>query len=94
MNIRIPWYVTGSGTKTYMVGFVSNQVYRENMTQQLRAKYAAVSDEDTVENMVLPAVIWRHGTSNASVFCVNGDFLSDISGVGIQIGRASCRERV
>ena len=89
MNIRIPWYVTGSGTKTYMVGFVSNQVYRENMTQQLRAKYAAVSDEDTVENMVLPAVIWRHGTSNASVFCVNGDFLSDISGVGILEAMAS-----
>lgn len=89
MNIRIPWYVTGSGTKTYMVGFVSNQVYRENMTQQLRARYAALSDEDTVENMVLPAVIWRHGTSNASVFCVNGDFLSDSSGVGILEAMAS-----
>lgn len=82
MDITIPWYVTGAGTKTYMVGKISDDVYRENMTEQLRAAYATM-DEDAVENMVLPAVIWRHGMTDASVFCVNGDFLSDISGVGI-----------
>lgn len=82
MNITIPWYVTGAGTKTYMVGLITDEVYRQNMTEQLRASYATM-DENSVENMVLPAVIWRHGMTDASVFCVNGDFLSDISGVGI-----------
>lgn len=82
MNITIPWYVTGAGTKTYMVGLITDEVYKENMTEQLRAAYATI-DENSVENMVLPAVIWRHGMTDASVFCVNGGFLSDISGVGI-----------
>lgn len=82
MNVTIPWYVTGAGTKTYMVGLISDDVYKENMTDQLRAAYATM-DENSVENMVLPAVIWRHGMTDASVFCVNGDFLSDISGVGV-----------
>lgn len=82
MDINIPWYVTGSGTKTYMVGLLADNVYRENMPDELRARYTTM-DDDTVENMVLPAVIWRHGLSDAGVFCVNGDFLSDISGIGI-----------
>lgn len=82
MNITIPWYVTGAGTKTYMVGLITDEVYKEIMTEQLRAAYATI-DENSVENMVLPAVIWRHGMTDASVFCVNGGFLSDISGVGI-----------
>lgn len=82
MAVKIPWYVTGAGTKTYMVGMISEEDYEQNMTDQLRAAYATM-DEKAVENMVLPAVIWRHGLANASVFCVNGDFLSDISGIGI-----------
>lgn len=82
MNITIPWYVTGAGTKTYMVGLITDEVYKEIMTEQLRAAYATI-DENSVENMVLPAVIWRHGMTDASVFCVNGGFLSNISGVGI-----------
>ena len=82
MNITIPWYVTGAGTKTYMVGLITDEVCKEIMTEQLRAAYATI-DENSVENMVLPAVIWRHGMTDASVFCVNGGFLSDISGVGI-----------
>ncbi len=82
MDFTIPWYVTGAGTKTYMVGLISDSVYKENMTTSLRQTYATL-DENSLKNMVLPALIWRHGTENASVFCVNGDFLSDISGVGI-----------
>lgn len=82
MAVTIPWYVTGAGTKTYMVGMISEEDYEQNMTDQLRAAYATM-DEKAVENMILPAVIWRHGLAKASVFCVNGDFLSDISGIGI-----------
>lgn len=82
MNLTIPWYVTGSGTKTYMTGLISDAVYNENITQSLRSMYATL-DENSLKNMLLPAVIWRNGLENASVFCVNGDFLSDISGAGV-----------
>lgn len=82
LAVKIPWYVTGSGTKTYLVGTISDDVYNAKMTPQLRSAYATI-DENAVKNMILPAVIWRHGSSKASVFCINGTFLEDISGIGI-----------
>lgn len=82
LAVRIPWYVTGSGTKTYLVGTISDDIYNKKMTAQLRSAYATI-DENAVKNMILPAVIWRHGSSKASVFCINGTFLDDISGIGI-----------
>ena len=82
LAIKIPWYVTGAGTKTYLVGTISDAVYNKEMTPQLRSAYATI-DDNAVKNMILPAVIWRHGSSKASVFCMNGTFLDDISGIGI-----------
>lgn len=60
--LEVPWYVTGEGTKTYLVGILEDE---------------SIKDEE------LPAMIWRHSTGTAMVFCVNGDYLSNISGIGI-----------
>lgn len=30
-----------------------------------------------------PAIIWRNGLENACVFCINGNYLKDNSGIGI-----------
>lgn len=62
MDLKIPWYVTGEGTKSYMVGILSD--VRPDSGRQ-------------------PAIIWRNGLENACVFCINGDYLKDNSGIGI-----------
>ncbi len=36
-----------------------------------------------LKNEALPAIIWRNGAGNAQVFAVNGDYLSDNTGIGI-----------
>lgn len=41
-----------------------------------------IEGEDT-ENEYLPAIIWRNSVENAKVFAVNGDYLSDVTGIGI-----------
>lgn len=62
MDLTVPWYVTGEGTKSYMVGMLED-VQPDSGRQ--------------------PAIIWRNGLENACVFCVNGDYLEDNSGIGI-----------
>ena len=62
MDLTVPWYVTGEGTKSYMVGMLED--VRPDSGRQ-------------------PAIIWRNGLENACVFCVNGDYLEDNSGIGI-----------
>ena len=62
MDLKIPWYVTGEGTKSYMVGILSD--VRPDSGRQ-------------------PAIIWRNGLENACVFCINGNYLKDNSGIGI-----------
>lgn len=41
-----------------------------------------VSGEE-IENEDQPAVIWRKSLDHAYVFCINGDYIKDISGIGI-----------
>lgn len=66
LTLEMPWYITLSGTKTYMVG----------MLEEL------LEDEEAM-NEYFPGVIWRNSYKGANVFAVNGDYLSDITGLGI-----------
>ena len=46
---------------------------------------AVVESEDgrKIDNEDQPAVIWRKSHDHAYVFCINGDYIKDISGIGI-----------
>ena len=67
LDLEIPWYVAFGGTKTYMVGMVDEELIKD----------------DEHKNEHLPAIIWRNSYKNAKVFAVNGDYLSDSTGLGI-----------
>lgn len=62
LDLYVPWYLTGSGCKTYMVGMLSDQ---------------------EVKNEQLPALIWRASVGEGKVFAVNGDYMSDCTGIGL-----------
>lgn len=66
LQLEIPWYVTLSGTKTYMVGMLD-----ETLEGQ----------ED--KNEYFPGIIWRNSLGDAKIFVVNGDYMSDITGIGL-----------
>lgn len=78
----IPWYVTGAGTKTYLVGTLTDETFDATVPQSLLDQYANM-EELSAKNNLLPAVIWRYGTINSKVFCVNDDFLMDELNLGI-----------
>lgn len=59
MEREIPWYDISSRTKTYMVGFISDEE---------RASLG-INNED------MPAIIWRSNMDKGSVFAVNGDYM-------------------
>ncbi len=61
-DLNAPWYITGAGTKTYMVGLMN---------------------EDIIDTQEFPKLIWRNRCEDGMVFAVNGDFLSDLTGMGI-----------
>ena len=61
MEREIPWYDISGGTKTYMVGFLSDE----------EKSALAIDNED------MPAIIWRNNMGNGSVFAVNGDYMKD-----------------
>ena len=84
MAIGLPWYVTGKGTKTYMVGTLTDDTYQEAVDDGIAQKFFLVgTDEESTKNSVLPAILWRKSFSEARVFCVNGDFLTEQAGIGI-----------
>ena len=82
MNPSVPWYTTGAGTKTYMVGTLSDETIDQTVDNEIRAQYAGM-EEEAAKNSLLPAILWRNSVDTAKIFCVNGDYLADISGVGI-----------
>lgn len=82
LDYDIPWYVTGAGTKTYLVGTLTDEMFDATVPQSLLDQYANM-EELSAKNNLLPAVIWRYGTTNSKVFCVNDDFLMDVSNLGI-----------
>ena len=82
MNPSVPWYTTGAGTKTYMVGTLSDETIEQTVDNEIRAQYVGM-EEEAAKNSLLPAILWRNSVDTAKIFCVNGDYLADISGVGI-----------
>lgn len=72
LQLIIPWYQTASGTKTYMVGLM-----------ELTESEDDEDEEDSITRENLPAIIWRNSYENAMVFAVNGDYLSDWTGLGL-----------
>ena len=82
MNPSVPWYTTGAGTKTYMVGTLSEETIEQTVDNEIRAQYAGM-EEEAAKNSLLPAILWRNSVDTAKIFCVNGDYLADVSAVGI-----------
>lgn len=82
MNPSVPWYTTGAGTKTYIVGTLSDETIEQTVDNEIRAQYAGM-EEEAAKNSLLPAILWRNSVDTAKIFCVNGDYLADISAVGI-----------
>lgn len=82
MNPSVPWYTTGAGTKTYMVGTLSDETIEQAVDDEIRAQYVGM-EEEAAKNSLLPAILWRNSVDTAKIFCVNGDYLADISAVGI-----------
>ena len=82
LQLNVPWYQVGSGTKTYMVGTLSDETIEQTVENEIRAQYAGM-EEEAAKNSLLPAILWRNSVDTAKIFCVNGDYLADISAVGI-----------
>lgn len=59
MESEIPWYDISARTKTYMVGFISEE----------ERGSSGINNED------MPAIIWRSNMGSGSVFAVNGDYI-------------------
>ena len=72
MNPSVPWYTTGAGTKTYMVGTLSDETIEQTVDNEIRAQYVGM-DEEAAKNSLLPAILWRNSVDTAKIFCVNGD---------------------
>ena len=66
LELNMPWYVTLTGTKTYMVGMLNEMLEKE-----------------VARNEYFPPIIWRNSYGKAKVFAVNGDYMSDLTGLGI-----------
>lgn len=66
LQLEIPWYVTLTGTKTYMVGMLNEML-----------------KDDVAKNENCPGIIWRNSYGDAKIFAVNGDYMSDMTGIGI-----------
>lgn len=69
LDLETPWFVTGEGTKTYMMGLVEQE--------------EDIKEKDKIKNEMLPAIIWRNNIKNTHVFCINGGYLSNMQGMGI-----------
>ncbi len=67
LELTMPWYTLTGGVKTYMVGMLDDYFDKD---------YAYTND-------MLPAVIWRCSKGEGQVFCINGDYMSDTTGIGI-----------
>ncbi len=66
LNLEMPWYVTLTGTKTYMVGMLEELL-----------------EDEVARNEYFPGIVWRNSYGRAKVFAVNGDYMSDVTGLGI-----------
>lgn len=63
LDLTVPWYITSSGTETYMNGTMSDKEVKK-------------LDEEN-GNELLPALIWRSSQGRARVFSVAGEYMED-----------------
>ncbi|MCR4960869.1 MAG: DUF2194 domain-containing protein [Lachnospiraceae bacterium] len=70
LELTMPWYIPTGGTKTYMVGVMDEY-------------FDSVIEDYEFKNDYYPAIIWRKSTANGQIFCVNGDYMSTTTGLGI-----------
>lgn len=54
-----------------------------NATKTYMSAVVESEDGSKIDNEDQPAVIWRKSHDHAYVFCINGDYIKDISGIGI-----------
>ena len=74
LDLEVPWYQVGSGTKTYMVGVFDKH-------KKLNGK--------KIKNEELPTLIWRNGVFGGNVFAVVGDYMKDATALGLLSGMLS-----
>ena len=67
LDREVPWYDISSRTKSYMVGFLTEE----------EKSAAGVNNED------MPAIIWRSNLGTGSVFAVNGSYMEGETALGI-----------
>ena len=60
LDLTVPWYQIGSGTKAYMVGLIKEKT----------------GEKEAIRNEDVPSLIWRNGIDNGSVFAVCGDYMA------------------
>lgn len=72
MQLTVPWYQVGTGTKVYMTGIFQNKEMKN---------YGG-----TLDNEELPALIWRSSPQKGFVFAVCGDYMKDCTAIGILDG--------
>lgn len=70
LDLNVPWYQIGSGTKAYMVGLIKEKT----------------GENEEIRNEDVPSLIWRNGIDNGSVFAVCGDYMKDSTAIGILDG--------
>jgi len=70
LDLTVPWYQIGSGTKAYMVGLIKEKT----------------GEQEAIRNEDVPSLIWRNGIDNGSVFAVCGDYMKDSTAIGILDG--------
>ena len=54
MNPSVPWYTTGAGTKTYMVGTLSDETIEQTVDDEIRAQYMGMEEEAAKTAFCLP----------------------------------------
>ena len=67
MEQEVPWYDISARTKSYIVGFLSEE----------EKNSMGLNNED------MPAIIWRSNMGTGSVFAVNGDYMEGEASLGI-----------
>lgn len=67
-DLDVSWFATYSGVKRYMVGLVPED---------------AMGNGYKVKNEDMPSLIWRNSIGKSRIFVVNGDYMEDVSALGI-----------
>lgn len=75
MQLTVPWYQVGTGTKVYMTGIFEDKEMKDF--------------GGSLENEELPALIWRNSPAKGFVFAVCGDYMKDCTAIGILDGMIS-----